>query len=204
MKSKNVKIHIKETFSKARDHDRRAGTKRETSPRPELSPIGDIPYLQLRGKNFAAWEDKLYSYSVRTFGEISRTIKTRAAYVPPLVAPPDGMPAIEGNAEAREVAIHHPLRAAYNQEIQERVKHIREMEKMKPRLYGVIWDTLSLESQEKVEQTTDFATGVANVFDVVQLGNLICHVPEARLLIVNSDMDCLRRISSSRRRFNCT
>ena len=43
------------------------------------------------------------------------------------------------------------------------------MEKIKPRIYGVIWDTLSVESQEKVEQTDAFATTVANVFNVVLL-----------------------------------
>ena len=94
------------------DHDRKPVPKRETSPRQELSPIGDIPLLQLGGKNFAMWEDKLYNYSVRTFGEISRTIKTREAYIPLEVTPPDGMPGIEGNAEARDAAIHHPLGAA--------------------------------------------------------------------------------------------
>ncbi len=152
-----------------RDSERKSGPRREAQIKQEISPVGDIPLLELSGRNYPLWEEKLYNYSVRSFGDIARTIKTRAAYAPPQVVPPEGMPEIAGSANEREIAIHHPLRISYNQEIQERVKLVKKIEELKPRLYGVIWDTLSMESQQRVKEMENFETEVADVFNLARL-----------------------------------
>ena len=128
--SKSTKF--KPNYSATRDPDRKTVPRKETPIKQQISAVGDIPLLELSGRNYPLWEEKLYNYSVRTFGDIARTIKTRTAFVPPQVAVPEEMPEIAGTAIEREAAIHHPLRVAYNQEIQERVKIVKRNKELKP------------------------------------------------------------------------
>jgi len=138
----------------------RGPTQRLDPPRQPAGKVKSVEALEMlkyrvgaavKDSNLLSWKLKLGTYCLTTFGQIAMFIETGAYPEIQEIEPP--MPdQLTRNADPYEFT-----RRARQKAVDLRLSEINEMNKKKPQIYGVIWEHISQECEDKVKADPEYA-----------------------------------------------